>query len=146
MAYEQLALDRQICFALYAASRAVVRAYGPLLERTGLTYPQYVTMLVLWEQPSEPQSVGELGRRLQLDSGTLTPLLKRLEQLGYVRRERDPGDERRVLIRLTDEGSALRDEVADVPATLFGKVGLEPAEAVRLREQLTELVRTLDDA
>src|SRR3984957_12773322 len=83
--YPQLELDDQLCFALYTASRAVVRAYGPLLDDAGLTYPQYVTMLVLWADPDRPRSVGELGERLQLDSGTLTPLLKRLSAMGHVR-------------------------------------------------------------
>src|SRR5689334_3776194 len=92
----QLELDEQLCFALYDASRALIRAYGPLLDRLGLTYPQYITMLALWES-EEPMSVGALGARLHLDSGTLTPLLKRLEQLGLVERRRDSADERRVL-------------------------------------------------
>src|SRR6476646_8645176 len=94
--YDQLALDRQLCFALYAASRAVTRAYGPLLEAAGLTYPQYVTMLALWDGDGAALTVGELGQCLHLDTGTLTPLLKRLEGLGYVRRTRDAADERRV--------------------------------------------------
>ena len=93
--YEHLALDQQLCFALHTASRAVTRAYAPLLERAGLTYPQYVTMLALWERAGEPLTVGALGSRLRLETGTLTPLLKRLEALGYVRRTRDRADERR---------------------------------------------------
>src|ERR1700730_17814752 len=99
--YLQLELDRQLCFALYTASRAVVRSYAPLLEDAGLTYPQYITMLVLWEAPERPRSVGELGERLHLDSGTLTPLLKRLESTGHVSRSRDGQDERRVRVTLT---------------------------------------------
>src|SRR6202012_2765676 len=107
--YPQLELDRQLCFALYTASRAVVRAYAPLLEDAGLTYPQYVTMLALWQDPGQSCSVGELGVRLHLDSGPLTPLLTRLAAMGYVSRSRDPGDERRVLVTVTGEGLALRD-------------------------------------
>src|ERR687891_202654 len=84
--YEHQALDRQLCFALYAASRAVTRTYGPLLEKAGLPYPQYITMLALWEHPGEPMTVGDLGSRLRLETGTLTPLLKRLEALGYLHR------------------------------------------------------------
>ena len=103
--YPQLDLDRQLCFALYTASRAVVRIYAPLLEDAGLTYPQYVTMLVLWEDPDRPRSIGELGERLHLDSGTLTPLLKRLASMGYVTRSRDAEDERRVLVTLTADGA-----------------------------------------
>src|ERR1700758_4734433 len=114
--YPQLELDRQLCFALYTASRAVVRAYAPLLEDAGLTYPQYVTMLVLWEDPGQPRSVGELGDRLPLDSGTLTPLLKRLAAMGYVTRSRDAEDERRVLVTVTAEGLARRERPAGLPA------------------------------
>jgi MarR family transcriptional regulator, organic hydroperoxide resistance regulator len=142
--YEQLRLDNQLCFALYAASRAVVRSYGPLLEASGLTYPQYVTMLALWDAPDEPVTVGELGHRLHLDSGTLTPLLKRIEALGYVERRRDPDDERRVLVTLTEDGLALRDEVAAVPAALFKDVGLTLSEGRRLKEQLHELTQILE--
>src|ERR1700751_5797164 len=102
--YPQLELDRQLCFALYTASRAVVRTYAPLLEDAGLNYPQYVTMLVLGEAPGRPRSIGELGERLHLDSGTLTPLLKRLAAMGYVTRSRDAEDERRVLVTGTPGG------------------------------------------
>src|SRR5215470_15276193 len=122
--YPQLELDRQLCFALYTASRAVVRTYAPLLEDAGLTYPQYVTMLVLWEDPGRPRSVGELGERLHLDSGTLTPLLKRLAAMGYVTRSRDPGDERRVLVSLTAHGLALRDRLAGVPLAIASCLGM----------------------
>src|SRR6202000_2222386 len=92
--YPQLELDRQLCFALYTASRAVVRSYAPLLDDAGLTYPQYLTMLVLWEDPGQPRSIGELGERLHLDSGTLTPLLKRLPPPGVVTRSRGAEGER----------------------------------------------------
>ena len=143
---DQLALDRQLCFALYAASRAVTRAYGPLLDDAGLTYPQYVAMLALWEQPEKPVSVGELGGRLRLDSGTLTPLLKRLESLGHVRRVRDRADERRVLIELTDEGRALRKRLAHVPEALVRASGLKLGEVAELRQRLVELVHHLDAA
>ncbi len=144
--YDQLALDRQLCFALYAASRAVTRAYGPLLEAAGLTYPQYVTMLALWDGDGDPLTVGELGHCLHLDTGTLTPLLKRLEGLGYVRRTRDAADERRVLVELTPQGLALRDEVAAVPGALFAETGLDLAGAEELRRQLVELTEHLEAA
>jgi DNA-binding MarR family transcriptional regulator len=143
--YEQLELDRQVCFALYAASRAVVRAYGPLLDEVGLTYPQYVTMLALWDSLDEPLTVGDLGQRLHLDSGTLTPLLRRLENLGHVRRRRDTADERRVLVELTDQGLALRDQVAAVPLRLLMALDLDLPAATRLRDQLTELVTQLEE-
>jgi DNA-binding MarR family transcriptional regulator len=144
--YEQLALDRQLCFALYAASRAVVRTYGPLLDAVGLTYPQYVALLALWDEPDRPVTVGQLGRCLHLDTGTLTPLLKRLEGLGYVRRTRDVTDERRVLVELTAEGLALRDEVAGVPGALLAESGLDLATAQALRRQLVELTDHLEAA
>lgn len=142
--YEQMALDRQLCFALHAASRAVTRAYGPLLARAGLTYPQYVTMLTLWERPSEPMTVGELGGRLRFETGTLTPLLKRLEALGYVRRARDRADERRVLVELTERGLALRDELATVPSEIVQASGLDLDDIADLRQRLVELVHHLD--
>jgi MarR family transcriptional regulator, organic hydroperoxide resistance regulator len=141
--YPQLELDRQLCFALYTASRAVVRTYGPLLDEVGLTYPQYITLLVLWEEPQRPQSVGELGDRLHLDSGTLTPLLKRLASMGYVTRARDADDERRVLVTLTADGVALRDRLAEVPQSFLHCLGMDPAEAGALRDQLAALTASL---
>ena len=143
--YPQLQLDRQLCFALYTASRAIVRAYGPLLEGTGLTYPQYITMLVLWEEPLRPRAVGELGERLHLDSGTLTPLLKRLASMGYVTRTRDAEDERRVLVSPTAEGLSLRDRLTSVPRSLLEQCqGLGAAEAQALRDQLVALTAALE--
>ena len=142
--YPQLELDRQLCFALYTASRAVVRAYAPLLEDAGLTYPQYVTMLVLWEDQDRPRSIGEFGERLHLDSGTLTPLLKRLASMGYLKRSRDAEDERRVLVTLTAEGLALRDRLAAVPESFLACLGMDVADASALRDQLTELAASLE--
>ena len=142
--YPQLELDRQLCFALYTASRAVVRAYAPLLEDAGLTYPQYVTMLVLWEDPDQPRSVGELGERLHLDSGTLTPLLKRLAGMGYVTRSRDAEDERRVLVALTADGLALRDRLAAVPESFLACLGTDASVAGALRDQLAALTASLE--
>ena len=143
--YPQLELDRQVCFALYTASRAIVRAYGPLLDGTGLTYPQYITMLVLWEDAQRPRTVGELGERLHLDSGTLTPLLKRLASMGYVTRSRDVEDERRVLVSLTAEGRSVRDRLAAVPEALFERCrGFNLAEVDSLREQLVALTAVLE--
>jgi DNA-binding MarR family transcriptional regulator len=143
--HPQLQLDRQLCFALYTASRAVVRAYGPLLAGTGLTYPQYLTLLVLWEEPLRPWAVGQLGERLHLDSGTLTPLLKRLASTGYVTRSRDAQDERRVLVSVTAEGLSLRDRLASVPQSLFEQCqGLDAAGAQALRDQLVALTAALE--
>lgn len=134
-----LLLDRQVCFPLYAATNLLNRLYGPVLRQLGLTYPQYLVMLVLWEQ--QPQTVGALGARLYLDSGTLTPLLKRMEAAGYVTRTRDPADERRVVIGLTDKGKALREQAVHVPGTIAN--GRTPEGIEELRESVRNLVAML---
>ncbi len=136
---DPLLLDRQICFPLYAATNLLTRLYGPVLKPLGLTYPQYLVMLVLWEQ--EPQTVGALGQRLHLDSGTLTPLLKRMEAAGLVTRTRDPKDERRVLIQPTAMGRNLRAQAARVPETIAG--GRTPEGLDELREGVRRLVDML---
>lgn len=141
----QLDLDNQLCFPLYAATRAVTRRYAVLLAEFGLTYPQYLTLLTLWGADGR-LSVGELGARLRLDSGTLTPLLKRLEAAGLVDRRRDSEDERRVLVEVSDDGWSLRERVAGVPDRLFGSMGISVAEAKQLRLLLGELVGHLDEA
>jgi DNA-binding MarR family transcriptional regulator len=138
----ELELDNQLCFALYDTSRAVIRAYGPLLGDLGLTYPQYLVMLVLW-QADDPLSVGQLGTLLRLDSGTLTPLLKRLAQQELIERRRDPDDERRVLITLSAEGRDLRARAAAIPAQIFERFGLDVDTARALRDQLSQIARTL---
>jgi DNA-binding MarR family transcriptional regulator len=132
-----LLLDDQLCFALYAASRAVTARYRPLLDSLGLTYPQYLVMLVLWEH--EAVAVKELGAALQLDYGTLTPLLKRLEANGLVRRERRPDDERSVTVSLTAEGVRLRERAAGVPVAMSGAMGLDAAETAQIKELLRRL-------
>lgn len=136
-----LALDNQLCFALYAASGLVTRAYRPLLEPLGLTYPQYLVMLALWEDA--PRTVKALGQALDLDSGTLTPLLKRLEAAGFVTRTRDADDERRVLIDLTPQGRALREKAAEVPMALACQLHLSGEEIVGLRGALQDLARRM---
>lgn len=136
---DPLLLDRQVCFPLYAATNLLNRLYGQLLRPLGLTYPQYLVMLVLWEE--EPQTVGALGARLYLDSGTLTPLLKRMEQAGLVSRTRDAEDERRVLIGLTERGRALRADALHVPETIAG--GRSPEGLDELREGVRKLVAML---
>jgi DNA-binding MarR family transcriptional regulator len=141
----QLELGNQLCFALYSASRASIRAYGPPLAELGLTYPQYLTMLVLWEAP-EALTVGDIGAKLHLDSGTLTPLLKRLEDLGLADRARDPADERRVLISLTETGRAMRAKAAGIPERVFPCYGIDIATAQRLVRELTEVVAALKRA
>jgi DNA-binding MarR family transcriptional regulator len=133
-AEQSLLLDDQVCFALYAASRAVTARYRPLLDELGLTYPQYLVMLVLWEQDSV--SVRELGTALQLESSTLSPLLKRLEAAGLLRRERRPDDERSVAIRLTDAGAALREKARAVPPAMGDAMGLTPDQDTAVKQLL----------
>ncbi|MFI1167052.1 MarR family winged helix-turn-helix transcriptional regulator [Streptomyces sp. NPDC020801] len=130
-------LDDQLCFALYAAQRAVTAAYRPLLDELGLTYPQYLVLLVLWERGET--TVKELAAALRLDYGTVSPLLKRLEAAGLVRRERSMRDERSVLVACTGRGEELRERAARVPGALLTTTGLGAAEVARLREELWRL-------
>jgi DNA-binding MarR family transcriptional regulator len=132
-----LALDKQLCFALYSASLAMTKVYKPLLAPLGLTYPQYLVMLALWEH--DGQSVSELGHKLALDSGTLTPLLKRLEAQGQLSRERDVDDERRVIVRLTPAGRQLKVQARRVPQEIGRASGCELSEVVDLTRQLTTI-------
>ncbi|MFE9442371.1 MarR family winged helix-turn-helix transcriptional regulator [Streptomyces sp. NPDC006602] len=132
-----LLLDDQLCFALYAAQRAVTAAYRPLLEDLGLTYPQYLVLLVLWERGEI--TVKELAGALRLDYGTVSPLLKRLEGAGLVRRARAVNDERSVLIACTERGEELRERAARVPGALLAATELDGAEVARLREELWRL-------
>ncbi|WP_243049748.1 MarR family transcriptional regulator [Dyella sp. RRB7] len=138
---DQLLLDQQLCFALYAASRSFTGLYRPLLEPLGLTYPQYLVMLVLWEQ--DGLTVRELGQRLQLDSGTLTPLLKRLQTAGLISRQRRTEDEREVDIRLTETGLALREPASAIPACIAGHLNMSLGQMQQLRDQLKHLARQL---
>nr|WP_324611959.1 MarR family transcriptional regulator [Streptomyces sp. NRRL B-3648] len=139
-----LRLDRQICFSLHAASRAFNGVYRVVLKELGLTYPQYLVMLVLWEQGELP--VKKLGEQLRLDSGTLSPLVKRLEAAGLVRRERSAEDERSVLVQLTGEGTALRERALEVPRRIMSATGFDLAEIVDLRARLDQLTTALDAA
>jgi DNA-binding MarR family transcriptional regulator len=141
--YPQLELDAQLCLPLYAASRAVTRRYGDLLATTGLTYPQYLTLLALWS--AAPLTVGDIGARLHLDTGTLTPLLKRLERAGLVARRRDPADERRVLVEPTAAGRALRERVTGVPLELGQSLGLTADEGRQLHRLLSKVIGSLED-
>lgn len=138
---DPLALDRQLCFALYSASSTFTRLYRPLLDPLGLTYPQYLAMLVLWER--SPLTVGEIGGALGLDSATLTPLLKRLEAAGHVSRRRDPGDERRVLVAPTEKGVALKERARQVREALLCKLPLPVSELQLLHDALIKLNREL---
>jgi len=136
-----LQLDHQLCFALYSATHAMTQAYRPLLAPLGITYPQYLVMLVLWEQ--DGLSVSQLGERLALDSGTLTPLLKRLEAAGHVQRLRDADDERRVRLRLTSAGRALRGQALGIPPAVAAATGCGLDEIVSLTRRLAELTAHL---
>ncbi|MFI6349591.1 MarR family winged helix-turn-helix transcriptional regulator [Streptomyces sp. NPDC050560] len=139
-----LRLDLMVCFATHVASRAFNGAYRVLLKDLGLTYPQYLVMLALWEEGEQP--VKRLGERLRLDSGTLSPLLKRLEAAGLVARERSASDERSVRIRPTDRGAALRDRAAEVPRRLGDAMGCSLEEVMELKERLDRLTAALDAA
>lgn len=132
-----LQLDSQLCFALYSASLAMTKAYQPFLADLGLTYPQYLVMLVVWEE--EGLMVSEIGSRLFLDSGTLTPLVKRLETAGLLLRLRDIDDERRVRVKLTAAGRSLKSDASTIPACMQSKIGCSPEELVTLNQSITQL-------
>jgi len=138
---ELLKLDNQLCFAVYACSREITKLYRPHLDELGLTYTQYVTLLALWE--ADRVTVKELGSRLYLDSGTLTPLLKKLEQMKLIRRTRDSKDERNVVIELTEQGSQLKERAYDVPHKVFCHLGLDPVELAEWRTKLTGLLHNI---
>lgn len=134
---DPLALDRQVCFALAIANRAVLAVYRPILEPLGLTHPQYLVMLALWERA--PMSVKDIGRALYLDSPTLSPLLKRLEASGLITRSRSHVDERQLVVDLTDEGRALRTEAEKVPGTVVDRLGISLGDLQDLHVTLTRL-------
>ena len=144
MSIDPLRLDQQLCFALYAASRAMTAAYQPLLEELDITYPQYLVLLTLWEQ--DGLRVSRIGERLYLDSATLTPLLKRLESRGLVERRRSSEDERVVEVFLTTDGKRMKRRALEVPKTAWSRSHLTLAELSRLRETLQALTRTLHRA
>ncbi|MDS0527174.1 MarR family transcriptional regulator [Clostridium sp. SHJSY1] len=133
--YDLLKLDNQLCFRLYAASREVIKGYKPLLDKYNLTYTQYITMLVLWEE--EKATVKEIGNRLHLDSGTLTPLLKKLESMELIIRYRDKNDDRVVIAELTEKGLKLKEEIVEVPSKLICNLNMT-------KEQIEELAKSLD--
>ena len=137
VADQMLRLDNQICFAVYSAAHAFNRVYKPLLDRLGLTYPQYLVMLVLWER--DGVAVKEIGERLHLDSGTLTPLLKRLEQAGLIKRTRSTEDERQVLIDLTSSGEMLKDKARAVPPSILAASQCSVAELSAVKDEIVAL-------
>nr|WP_211100199.1 MarR family transcriptional regulator [Azospirillum halopraeferens] len=132
-----LKLGEFLCFAIYSAGHAFNRVYKPLLDRIGLTYPQYLVMVLLWEE--DGRTVGSLGEKLLLESSTLTPLLKRLEALGHVRRTRDPADERQVRVSLTDQGRALHEPALAIPRCILDASGMQAGDLERLRAEITAL-------
>lgn len=140
---DPLLLDNQLCYALYAAAHRMTKAYRPLLERIGLTYPQYLVLLVLWEQ--DRVTVSDIGRRLRLDSGTLTPVLKRLESAGLLLRSRRQSDEREVEIALTSRGAALRSDAVLVRESVMCQLALSEPEVRALRADLNNLIDRLGE-
>lgn len=136
--FDPLALESQVCFALAVASRRVIAEYRPLLEPMGLTHPQYLVMLALWQH--QPLSVRELGELLSLEPATLSPLLKRLEALSYVRRQRRPQDERTLDVTLTEAGQALREQALAIPPAMMRRLAMSVAELQALHAQLSEVI------
>ena len=141
--YDALKLDNQLCFPLYAASREVIKRYRPSLDALDLTYTQYITMMVFWEQ--KKISVKELGKKLYLDSGTLTPVLKSLESKGFVKRYRSIEDERVLIVEITAKGEALRDQALGVPGEVGKCVRLDPQEAITLYGLLYKILNGMSD-
>jgi DNA-binding MarR family transcriptional regulator len=136
-----LALERQLCFALAVASRSVIAAYKPILEPMGLTHPQYLVMLALWEQ--QPRSLAEVATVLRLEPATLSPLVKRLEAAGLVTRERAKGDDRRLELRLTAHGERLREQATQVPGKVIASLGVDVDELVAIHAQLATLIQQI---
>lgn len=141
MAYDQLKLENQLCFPVYAASRLITREYQPLLDELGITYPQYLVLMILWEKDQLP--VNDIAKKLVLNTNTITPLLKRMEQQGLVERRRSKEDERKVLVYLTEKGKQLQEQAARIPEQLVGQLlkgDLKTDDLIRLKEQLTNII------
>ncbi len=147
MAFEQLKLENQICFPVYAASRLITRAYQPHLDALGITYPQYLVMMVLWETDGLP--VNYIAEKLILNTNTITPLLKRMEQNELLIRKRSAEDERKVIVSLTEKGRILREKAADIPSKLVGDIGSEDIqleEIASMKQTLLKLIQSLSEA
>lgn len=140
--YDCLRLENQLCFPLYVCAKEVVRKYRPYLDELDLTYTQYIAMMVMWERGSI--SVKDLGNLLHLDSGTLTPLLRKLEDKGYVVKARDPDDERSVIVSITSEGDTLKERAKDIPGSVGSCLRISPEDAKELYRILNELIPTFD--
>lgn len=143
MKYDTLKLDNQLCFALYACSKEIIRIYKPMLDELGITYTQYITLLVLWEEDNI--TIKNLGSKLLLGSNTLTPLLKKLESINLIERIRDTNDERNVFIKLTEKGMAMKENALKIPEKAFSKTGLSLDQVIGLRENLNMLLSNLID-
>lgn len=141
--FDDLKLENQLCFSLYATSREVIKIYKPFLDKFNLTYTQYIAMLVLWEY--EKSSVKEIGKKLHLDSGTLTPLLKKMESMELIRRYRDINDDRVVIVELSEKGRRLKYDITSVPKDIACKINLEKNEIKRLKDELDNLLEKLKD-
>lgn len=144
MEYEQLKLSNQVCFPIYAASRLITRAYQPLLDKLGLTYPQYLVLMILWEK--DRVSVNEITNKLILNTNTVTPLLKRMEKQELITRQRSEVDERRIIVSLTEKGQKLRDAAAEIPERLVEKLDvgeLSIEEIIDLRDKLNRLIESI---
>ena len=142
MNYDVLKLKNQLCFPLYACSKEIIRRYKPFLDDIDLTYTQYIAMMILWEE--EQATVKELGKRLYLDSGTLTPVLKKLESKGYIERKRSDTDERNLMVSVTDEGKKLRERAVCIPEKMAGCVNLEKEEAEQLYRILYKILGCME--
>ena len=138
--YEKMKLDNQLCFSLYAASREVIKTYKPQLDKYGLTYTQYIAMLVVWEY--EKITVKEMGQKLHLDSGTLTPVLKKLLSMELINKYRDKNDDRVVIVEVTEKGRKMRDEIIEVPEKMYCKFGKSIEDVVELKRLLDNLLAT----
>ena len=144
MVYEQLKLDNQLCFPVYAVSRLITREYQPLLDRLGITYPQYLVLMILWEEDGVP--VNDIAKKLILNTNTITPLLKRMEKDGIIRRKRSKEDERKVIVQLTAKGREMQEEASLIPEKLAGRLlqgELKTDDLIRLKEMLDSMIRSI---
>ena len=144
MTYEQLKLENQLCFPVYAASRLITRAYQPYLDKLEITYPQYLVLLILWEEDSKP--VNDIARKLILNTNTITPLLKRMEQMGIIVRQRSKEDERKVMVQLTEKGKYLKEEASIIPEELVKQLlneDLQVEDLITLKDKLNTIIQLL---
>ena len=140
--YDKIKLDNQLCFSLYAVSREIIKLYKPLLDKHNLTYTQYIAMLVMWEE--EKILFKELGKKLHLDSGTLTPVVKKLESMDLVTKYRNKEDDRLVTVELTEKGRLLKEDILDVPETMYNMFNRDNLDLISLKIQLDNLLKMLD--